>query len=108
MSAGPEKSVPAAACVSMEDVRGEIDRIDRAVVRLLAERLSYIERAAALKQDRASVRDAARVADIFAKVKTACAAERFPYAIAEPVFRALVEGCIAHEFAVYDARRPRG
>jgi isochorismate pyruvate lyase len=38
-------SVPAAECRSMADVRREIDRIDRILVQLLAERLTYIERA---------------------------------------------------------------
>ena len=86
----------------MADVRREIDRVDRALVRLLAERLTYIERAGHIKKDRAVVRDEARIADVLAKVKAACEREGFPSEIAEPVWRALMEGCIAHEFDVFD------
>ena len=102
-----ETATPAAACASMNDVRREIDRVDRALVGLFAERLSYIERAAAIKQSRAQVRDDVRVADIFAKLKASCASAGFPYAIAEPVFRALVEGSIVHELAAFDAKGSR-
>jgi isochorismate pyruvate lyase len=94
--------IPAQNCQTMTDIRGEIDRVDRALVRLLAERLTYIERAGHIKKDRAVVRDEARIADVLAKVKAACERDGFPFKIAEPVWRALMEGCIAHEFDVFD------
>jgi isochorismate pyruvate lyase len=90
-------------CHDMPDIRREIDRIDRILVRLLAERLTYIQRAGHIKKDRALVRDEARIADVLAKVRTACEREGFPFAIAEPVWRALMDGCIAHEFDVFDS-----
>lgn len=94
--------VSAAKCQNMQDVRREIDRIDRALVRMLAQRLTYIERAGHIKNDRNSVRDEARINDVLSKVSAACAQEDFPFTIAEPVWRQLMEGCIAHEFVVYD------
>jgi isochorismate pyruvate lyase len=93
---------PAETCQTMADIRREIDRTDRALVRLLAERLTYIERAGHIKKDRAVVRDEARIADVLAKVKAAGEREGFPFKIAEPVWRALMEACIAHEFDVFD------
>lgn len=102
------QGAPATDCQTMTDIRREIDRVDRALVRILAERLTYIERAGHIKQDRATVRDEARIADVLAKVKAACDREGFPFAIAEPVWRRLMDGCIAHEFAVFDeVNRPR-
>jgi isochorismate pyruvate lyase len=89
-------------CQTMADIRREIDRVDRALIRILAERLTYIERAGQIKKDRAVVRDEARIVDVLAKVKTACEREGFPFKIAESVWRALMEGCIAHEFDVFD------
>ncbi|MCB1503990.1 MAG: chorismate mutase [Hyphomicrobiaceae bacterium] len=38
-------------CFDMSDVRQEIDRIDRALVDLIAERFGYVDRAWQLKQD---------------------------------------------------------
>jgi len=97
-------AVPAQDCASMSDVRHEIDRIDRALVRLLAERLTYIERAGHIKPLRSAMRDEDRTRDVLAKVRATCQQEGFPYTIAEPVWRQLMEGCIAHEFVVFDAR----
>lgn len=102
-----EAAIPAAACHDMPAIRREIDRVDRALVALLAERLTYIERAGIVKTDRNKVRDEARIQDVLDKVAAACEREGFPVTIAEPVWRALMEGCIAHEFDVWDDRRSR-
>jgi isochorismate pyruvate lyase len=100
---------PAADCRTMTDIRREIDRIDRALIKILAERLTYIERAGHIKTDRNTVRDEARINDVLAKVEASCARENFPYMIAEPVWRRLMDGCIAHEFDVFDeAKAPAG
>jgi isochorismate pyruvate lyase len=92
----------AADCKTMTDIRREIDRIDRALIKILAERLTYIERAGHIKTDRNTVRDEARINDVLAKVKASCEREGFPFTIAEPVWRRLMDGCIAHEFDVFD------
>jgi len=104
MAYQPPSSVPAENCQTMSDIRREIDRLDRDLVALLAERLTYIDRAGVIKNTRDTVRDEARIADVLAKVRAACEREGFPFAIAEPVWRALMEGCIAHEFVVFDAK----
>ncbi len=96
------QGVPAGNCQSMSEIRGEIDRVDRALIRLLAQRLTYIERAGHIKTDRAKVRDEARIADVLTKVEASCTREKFPYTIAESVWRTLMNGCIAHEFEVFD------
>lgn len=96
------EGIPATQCSTMPDVRREIDRIDGALVRLLAQRITYISRAGEIKPARSAVRDEARIQDVLAKVKTACAREGFPFAIAEPVWRQLMDGCIVHEFEVFD------
>ena len=96
------QGVPAGECQSMADVRREIDRLDRALIKLLAERLTYIERAAHIKTDRTKVRDEARIIDVLSKIEASCAREKFPFTIAEPVWRTLMNGCIAHEFDVFD------
>jgi isochorismate pyruvate lyase len=99
------QGAPAADCQTMADIRREIDRVDRALVRLLAQRFTYIERAGHIKTDRAKVRDEARIADVLAKVETSCTRESFPFTIAEPIWRRLMDGCIAHEFEVFDQKR---
>jgi isochorismate pyruvate lyase len=103
----PEMTNPvraAADCRTMVEVRSEIDRLDRALVALLAERQTYIERAAAIKSQRTAVYDQARIDDVIAKVLAAARSVGLSVAIAEPVWRTLVDRSIAHELAVFDAR----
>ncbi len=98
-------ATPPERCRDMSELRREIDRIDRALVALLAQRQSYIERAAVIKSERIRIRDEARIADVFAKVLAEAARAGLSPAIAEPVWRELVERCIAHELAAFDANR---
>ncbi len=92
-------------CATMAEVRQGVDALDRALVGLLAERQRYMDAAARIKTDRQAVRDTARVEDVIAKVKAAAREQGLSEAIAEPVWRTLVEACIAYEFEVWDARR---
>jgi len=89
----------------MAEVRREIDRLDRALVRLMAERLRYIEEAARVKQDRASVRDSDRIEDVVAKVLAEAHAQGLAREVAEPVWRLLIERSIAHEYDHFDAEK---
>jgi isochorismate pyruvate lyase len=100
-----ERPAPA-ACQTMIDVRKGVDALDRELVTLLAERQRYMDAAARIKQDRGTVRDNARVEDVVAKVKAAAREAGLSEAIAEPVWRTLIEQCIAYEFTVWDRLRP--
>ena len=90
---------------TMADVRYEIDRIDRLLVEILAERQSFMDAAARIKGQRAAVHDRARIEDVIAKVKAECPKHGLSPAIAEPVWRMLIDRCIAYEFGSYDALR---
>lgn len=90
---------------TMADVRYEIDRIDRLLVEILAERQSFMDAAARIKGPRASVHDRPRIEDVVAKVKAECPKHGLSPAIAEPVWRTLIDRCIAYEFESYDALR---
>jgi isochorismate pyruvate lyase len=89
----------------MPEVRYEIDRIDRLLVQLLAERQSFMDAAARIKGKRAAVHDRARIEDVVAKVKAECPKHGLSPAIAEPVWRTLIDRCIAYEFESFDARK---
>ncbi|HYE46683.1 MAG TPA: chorismate mutase [Caulobacter sp.] len=92
-------------CTTMAEVRVGVDALDRALVRLLAERQGYMDAAARIKPDRGVVRDVARIEDVVAKVKAAATEAGLSHAIAEPVWRTLVDRCIAYEFGVWDRTR---
>ncbi len=72
---------------------------------MLAERQRYMDAAARIKPDREAVRDAARIEDVVAKVKAAAREAGLSEDIAEPVWRLLIERCIAHEYGIWDELR---
>ena len=93
----------AVKCETMTDVRREIDRLDRELVTLLAERQSYIEQAGQIKATRDKVRDVPRIEDVVAKVLAAAKEAGLSPAMAEPVWRLLIEKSIEHEYVEFDA-----
>jgi isochorismate pyruvate lyase len=93
------------ACASMADVRQGVDAVDRALVRLLVQRQRYMDAAARIKTDRDSVRDEARIEDVVSKVKAFAREAGLSEAIAEPVWRLLIDRSIAYEFEVWDRTR---
>jgi len=93
------------ACQTMIEVRQGVDALDRALVTLLAERQRYMHAAARIKPSRDVVHDEARIEDVVAKVLIAAAPAGLSADIAEPVWRTLIDRCIAHEFAVWDKTR---
>lgn len=92
-------------CTTMAQVRQGVDALDRALVLLLAERQRYMDAAARIKPDRDAVFDQARIDDVVQKVLAAAEPAGLSPAIAEPVWRLLIDRCIAHEFATYDRTR---
>ncbi|MDE2606373.1 MAG: chorismate mutase [Burkholderiales bacterium] len=86
-------------------LRREIDRIDEAVVKLLAERAMYVKDAARFKRDAFQVSAPARQAEVFARVR-ALAERHNPgfnggfeglTGVVEAAYRTLVAGYIACE-----------
>lgn len=57
-------------CNSLEEVRTNIDRIDDEIIKLIAERGTYVAQASAFKKNEESVKDTGRVEKVIAKVKS--------------------------------------
>jgi isochorismate pyruvate lyase len=92
-------------CRDMTDVRAGVDEIDRMLVALITRRQGYMDAAARIKTERATVLDEARIQDVLAKVKAEAERQGLQWSIAEPVWRKLMERCIAYEFEVWDEIR---
>lgn len=92
-------------CRDMRDVRAGVDEIDRLLVALIARRQGYMDAAARIKPSRQSVRDEARINQVLANVRAEADRQGLSWSIAEPVWRQLMERCIAYEFTVWDQLR---
>lgn len=97
-----------AECTTMTEVRVGVDALDRLLVAVLAERQRYMDAAARIKPDRTQVRDEPRIEQVVANVVAEARRAGLSPAIAEPVWRLLIDRCIAHEFDAWDIRRAAG
>ena len=97
----------AADCQSMEEVRYEIDRLDRALVKMIAERVGYIEAAGRIKGRADEVRLPWRIEDVVAKVLAEANRVGLSKRIAEPVWREMIDRCIDHEHEIWAVEHPK-
>jgi isochorismate pyruvate lyase len=100
-----EERVKPADCRTMAEVRHGVDRLDEAIVALVAERFRYMDAAARIKPERGHVRDEARKAEVIGNVVRLAEAEGAPAPALAEVYEMLVEASIAHEFGRFDALR---
>ena len=92
-------------CETMIEVRAGVDQVDRELVALLVRRFGYMDAAARIKSDRASVRDEARKAEVLDNVARAAEAAGLDPQRIRAVWNELVEQSIAYEAIKWDAIR---
>ena len=95
-----------ADCTTMTEVRAGVDAVDAELVALLARRFGYMDAAARIKSDRASVRDEARKAEVLANVARHAVAAGLDAVLLSAMWDVLIEQSIAHELALWDALNP--
>jgi isochorismate pyruvate lyase len=81
----------------MEEVRAEIDRIDQALVDLIGERFSYVDRAWQLKRSPAEARVPWRIQQVIDKVRARAAEQGLPPELAEALWRQMIGWFIQYE-----------
>ena len=93
-------------CATLAEVRGNIDRIDRAIVALMAERGQYVAEAGRFKADPAAVSAPARVEAIIAKVKGLARQDGLAESVAERSYRAMIAAFEDYERQEWTRRNP--
>ena len=84
-------------CESMADVRRNVDRLDREIVALLAERARYVAQAARIKDDIDTVRLPDRIEQVIDNVRRLAGEGDLDPAIAEAAYRPMVDAYIDFE-----------
>jgi isochorismate pyruvate lyase len=92
---------------SLEEVRTKIDRIDRKIVELLAERGGCVKQTAKFKKTTEDVKAPQRVEQVIAKVKALATELGANPSVTEQVYRAMVRGFIEAELAEHAALQGR-
>ena len=89
-----------------QEVRSNIDRLDREIIRLMAERGRYVAEAGRFKANPAAVSAPARVEEIIAKVKKIAGDEGLAESVAERTYRAMIAGFEDFEREEWTKRNP--
>lgn len=84
----------------IEELRVSIDALDRSIVALLAERTAVVRELTEFKHDEETVRSPRRVEQVIARVRALADAHGMPPAVAEAVYRTLID-----ELTVLQLRR---
>lgn len=84
-------------CTSMEEVRDEIDRIDQALVELICERFSYVDRAWQLKSAPADARVPWRIQQVIDRVRGHAENNNLPPELVEALWRQMIGWFIQYE-----------
>jgi len=87
----PKEHILSTKCSCIGDVRKQIDRIDDAIIKLIAERRYYVLQAAEFKTSESDVRAEKRVEEVIGKVRSK--AERYgaDAAMVEKLYREMIE-----------------
>jgi isochorismate pyruvate lyase len=94
-----------AECQSMDEVRVEIDRIDSALVDLVAERFGYVERAWQLKSKPEEATVPWRIQQVIDRVRAKAETKGVPPELAEALWRQMIGWFIQYEEEKLSARR---
>ena len=94
-----------ADCLTKEDVRAELDRIDQALLTLFAERHRYVTRMAGIKTDPHEAYDPTRIAAIIAKQRKRADELGLDEDQEELIWKTLIDWNVNYEKGIIVARR---
>ena len=84
--------------LTMSDIRKDIDRIDESLIKLLAERQRWVEKAIKVKKrDGLPARDPARIVQVVDHVRVLARAHKVDPALVETLWTEMVEWFVAYE-----------
>ncbi|HCO68385.1 MAG TPA: chorismate mutase [Dysgonomonas sp.] len=82
---------------SLEDVRYNIDLIDKVIIQLISERSFFVNEAARFKNNEQEVEAPRRVEEVIGKIRHVAVSKKLNPDIAEKVYRAMIGAFIEQE-----------
>lgn len=94
-------------CENLEQVRENIDRIDKSIVKLIAERSTYVAQAANFKETSDDVKAPQRVEKVISKVRNLASENGVNPDIVENIYREMINSFINFELAEHKKLKER-
>lgn len=92
-------------CTSLEEVRGNIDRIDKKIVKLIAERSFFVKEASRFKKDKNDVQAPKRFEAVIEKVRNLAKDNQVNEDIIEELYRNMIASFIKLEMEEFNNNR---
>lgn len=92
-------------CSSLEEVRENIDRIDNEMIKLIAERGTYVIQASAFKKNEDGVKDTNRVEKVIGKVRAKANEYGADPDMVEALYREMISRFIHMEMSEFHANQ---
>lgn len=91
-------------CKNLEEVRENIDRIDNEIIKLIAERGTYVVQASNFKKDEEGVKDTARVEKVIQKVREKARIYEADPDMVEALYREMIARFIGMEMKEFHGK----
>lgn len=91
-------------CKNLEEVRENIDRIDNEIIKLIAERGTYVVQASNFKKDEEGVKDTARVEKVIQKVREKARIYEADPDMVEALYREMIARFISMEMKEFHGK----
>ena len=91
-----------AACKSIEEVRENINMIDRKIIELISQRSGYVEQAAKFKKTTEDVKAPSRVEEVISKVRGLAVENDLDPDIVEKIYRTMISCFVDYELKVHN------
>ncbi len=91
-------------CKTLEEVRSNIDRIDDEIIKLIAERGTYVVQASNFKKSEDGVKDNARVEKVILKVREKARLYGANQDMVETLYREMISRFIGMEMKAYNKK----
>lgn len=91
-------------CSSLEEVRKNIDRIDNEIIRLIAERGTYVVQASQFKKDEDGVKDTSRVEKVIAKARAKAEEYGADSGMIEAIYREMISRFVNMEMSEFNKK----
>lgn len=92
-------------CKNLDEVRSNIDRIDNQIIKLIAERGSYVKQASKFKKDSQDVKAPQRVEAIIQKVRILATKYGTSPDMVEKLYRDMIAGFINLEMDEFNTHK---